>query len=469
MIELILEEELQQPQQNNFGAVIRVIGVGGAGGNAVNSMVSSPDLKVVNFVVANTDAQALSASPAPVKIQLGSKITKGLGAGANPEIGRKAAEEGIEDILQYLMDVDILFLTAGLGGGTGSGAIPVIAKAAKDLGILTVAVVTKPFAFEGKRRAKHALEAIEALRGVVDTLIVVPNQKLLEIVDSKISMLGAFALSNDILKQAIKGISDIIAKPGLINVDFADIKTIMKDMGMAVMGTGSATGVDRAREAAIKAINSPLLENTSIAGARGVLINVAGNKDLQLQEISDAATMIYEMVSEDANIILGSVIDESLCDEIIVTVIATGCIAEKSLSISSAQKSSMPVEIKPEAGISIPSLALEPSDKKEMVLDIELSNTQSAAKSMIEMIDAVTQDNAAQLAAEESVHTELVSDSGNAEVVDSIKLRNYSDENSVSRENFTASVSGEDLNLNQDDLDTPTFMRKKQGTGRKEA
>lgn len=319
MIELGVEEI-----QTKLGAVIKVIGVGGAGGNAVNSMITSPDCPEVEFIVANTDAQALALSPVATKIHLGTKITKGLGAGSNPEVGRRAAEEDRDAIIEAIRDADILFLTAGLGGGTGSGGLPVVAALAKELGILTVAIVTKPFTFEGKRRLKHAEDAVKTIRAVVDTLIVVPNQRLLQVVDPKISMLDAFGLSNSVLKQAIKGISDIILRPGLINVDFADVKAVMKDMGMALMGTAFASGENRAEEAARAAISSRLLENVSIEGARGVLINISGAKDLGLHEINAAASVVYELVSEDANIILGSVIDETLGDQIMITVIATG-------------------------------------------------------------------------------------------------------------------------------------------------
>jgi cell division protein FtsZ len=326
----------EDPKRNRFGACIKVFGIGGAGGNAVNSMINDSDIEVVDFIIGNTDAQALDQSPAINKIQLGAKITKGLGAGANPDIGRRAAEEDLDEIMRHVADADILFLTAGLGGGTGSGALPVIALAAKESGILTVAVVTKPFAFEGKRRLKHAEDAIKHLEGVVDTLIVVPNQRLLEIVDAKISMLDAFALSNNILKQAIKGISDIITKSGHINVDFADVRTIMKGMGMALMGTGRASGPTRAKDAALKAISSPLLENVNIKGARGVLINITGNTDLGLYEINEAASLVYEMVSTEADIILGSVIDSSLGEDVMVTVIATGVGSEKTATVSAA-------------------------------------------------------------------------------------------------------------------------------------
>ena len=300
-------------------------------------MIDGADITNVQFVAANTDAQALNLSLATHKIQLGKQITKGLGAGSNPDVGKRSAEEDLNTILDHLANTDILFLTAGLGGGTGSGALPVIAQAAKELGILTIAVVTKPFLFEGKRRQKHAEEALKNLDGAVDTLIVVPNQRLIEISDPNISMLNAFALANDILKQAIKGISDIITKAGHINVDLADVKTIMKDTGIAIMGTGRATGVDRARQAALRAISSPLIENANISGAKGVLINITGNHDLGLQEINEAASMIYEMASSDANIILGSVVDSTMGDEISITVIATGIESVVQASITSTQ------------------------------------------------------------------------------------------------------------------------------------
>lgn len=315
---------MDQENKASIGATIKVIGIGGAGGNAINSMIQAGDIQEVEYIVANTDAQALLLSQAPCKVQLGNKVTKGLGAGSNPEIGRKAAEEAIEDVMQAIAGADILFLAAGLGGGTGSGALPVIAAMAKEQGILTVGIVTKPFLFEGKRRLSYAEHAVKQLRSVVDTYIVVPNQKLLEVADPKISMVDAFTLSNNVLHQAIKGISDIIIKTGLINVDFADVRTVMKDMGRAIMGTASCKGEDRAAKAALAAINSPLLENIHIQGAHGVLINITGNSDLGLHEINDAAQVVYEMVREDANIILGSVIDPSMHDEVMVTVIATG-------------------------------------------------------------------------------------------------------------------------------------------------
>ena len=319
MIQLAVEEKKEV-----LGARLKVIGIGGAGGNAVNSMISSGEIEQVEFLAANTDAQALSTSLAETKIQLGAKITKGLGAGSKPDVGKRAAEEDLDLVVQKISEADILFLTAGLGGGTGSGALPVIAKAAKDLGILTVAVAATPFAFEGRKRLGHADEAINNLKDSVDTTIIVPNQKLLKQADPKISMLNAFALSDDVLKNAVKGISDIITRAGHINVDFADVKEVMKDMGMAIMGVGRAEGENRASDAVMQAIHSPLLDDVSIDGAKGVLINITGNVDLGLHEINEAATLVHDLVSPDAQIILGSVIDANMGNEIMITVIATG-------------------------------------------------------------------------------------------------------------------------------------------------
>lgn len=303
-------------------ACIKVLGVGGAGGNTVNNIMQSGYMEI-EFIVANTDAQALEMSHAR-KIQIGIKSTKGLGTGANPEVGKRSAEEDLEKVMEALEGADIVFLTAGMGGGTGSGALPVIAQALRDKGVLTIAIVTKPFLFEGKRRQKVAEEAIEKLKHVVDTLLIMPNQKLLEITDKKISMIDAFALMNDVLSESVRSISKIVREPGRINVDFADVRAIMKDRGLAVMGTGCATGEDRATEAALQAISSPLLENMSVQGARGILFNITGGPNLGLHEISQAASIIYQEAHPDANIILGSVIDEQLTDEVIVTIIATG-------------------------------------------------------------------------------------------------------------------------------------------------
>ena len=308
---------------NENSAKIKVIGVGGGGGNAVNTMISYC-LRGVDFINANTDAQALGASISPIKIQLGMEITKGLGAGSNPEIGRQSALESRDEIRPYLEGSDMIFITAGLGGGTGTGAAPIIAEIARECSVLTVAVVTKPFQFEGKKRNIQAEEGIAQLRDAVDTLIVVPNQRLLSLGGRSLSLLEAFKKADDILYQAVKGISDLILVPGLINLDFADVKNIMSDMGMAIMGTGVAGGENRAIEAAQKAISSPLLEDNTIQGAHGILLNITGGPDMSLYEVNEASSLIQAEAHEDANIIFGTVIDENMKDEIRITVIATG-------------------------------------------------------------------------------------------------------------------------------------------------
>ncbi len=306
-----------------IGAVIKVIGVGGGGSNAVNRMIAA-QVKGVEFIVVNTDLQALKMSNAPIKIQIGQKLTGGLGAGANPDIGRKAALEDTERIIETLEAADMVFVTAGLGGGTGTGAAPIIASLASELGALTVAIVTKPFAFEGKRRGQQADLGLRELRECVDTMITIPNERLLQTVQRGTTLQDAFRTADDILRQGVQGISDIIQVPGVINVDFADVKTIMQGMGMALMGTGNARGENRAAEAAQRAISSPLLEEASIQGARGVLINITGSENLLLHEVSEAASIIQQAAEEHANIIFGAVLDERMTDEIKITVIATG-------------------------------------------------------------------------------------------------------------------------------------------------
>jgi cell division protein FtsZ len=310
-------------EQIHLGARIKVIGIGGGGGNAVNTMIAGK-LTGVDFIVANTDAQAIEANKATVKLQLGEQITKGLGAGANPEIGRRAAMEDEAKLRELLAGADMIFITAGMGGGTGTGGAPVIAKIAREIGALTVGVVTKPFLFEGKKRMNQADDGIKELKATVDTLIVIPNQRLLSIAARTTTMLEAFHKADDILLQAVRGISDLIITPGLINLDFADVRTVMAEMGLALMGAATASGENRAVEAAQKAISSPLLEDISIHGARGLLINITGGPDLGLHEVNEAATMIQEEAHEDANIIFGAVIDDRMKDEIRVTVIATG-------------------------------------------------------------------------------------------------------------------------------------------------
>lgn len=315
---------------NSFGAKIKVVGVGGGGGNAVNTMIRS-GLEGVDFIVANTDAQALKASLAPHKIQLGKELTKGLGAGADPDIGRDAALEDRMELQEFLSDADMVFITAGMGGGTGTGAAAVVAQIARELGALTVAVVTKPFAFEGKRRRKHGDLGVARLRECVDTLITIPNQRLLQVATPDLSMLDAFKLADNVLVNAVRGISDIINTPGLINVDFADVKTVMSSMGHALMGIGYGIGSERAIGAAKQAISSPLLEDVDIEGATGILINITAGTNVSIMEVNNACMVIQEAAHEDANIIFGAVIDETLGDEIRITVIATGFPVEESL------------------------------------------------------------------------------------------------------------------------------------------
>jgi cell division protein FtsZ len=304
-------------------AKILVIGVGGGGGNAVNTMISG-NLDGVEFVAANTDLQALEANMAPHKIPLGNALTKGLGAGANPDVGRRSAEETIQQIADAISGADMVFVTGGMGGGTGTGAAPVIAQVARDCGALTVGVVTKPFGFEGKKRLRQAEEGIERLEKAVDTLIVIPNNRLLQLVGNNVSMVDAFRRADAVLLNAVQGISDLMTVPGLINVDFADVRTIMCNMGRALMGSGTGSGKRRAIEAAETAISSPLLEDVSIEGATGILINITGGPDLTLHEVNEAASLIQNAAHEDANIIFGSVIDPNINDEVRITVIATG-------------------------------------------------------------------------------------------------------------------------------------------------
>lgn len=322
-------------------AHIKVIGVGGGGNNAVNRMIDN-QVKGIEFITINTDRQALHSSKSEIKVQIGEKLTKGLGAGANPEIGMKAAEESRNEILEVLKGADMVFITAGMGGGTGTGAAPIVAEVAKELGILTVGVVTKPFMFEGRKRMMHAEKGIEELKKRVDTLVTIPNDRLLQVVERKTSIVEAFCIADDVLRQGIQGISDLIAVPALINLDFADVKTIMLDQGLAHMGIGKASGENRATEAAKQAIHSPLLE-TSIEGSKGVLLNITGGPNLGIFEVNEAADLIRQSVDPDANIIFGAGLDENLKDEIKITVIATGFdnvkqekpIDKPSLSISS--------------------------------------------------------------------------------------------------------------------------------------
>ncbi len=312
-----------EPDPSANGACIKVIGIGGGGGNAINRMIEA-GIEGVQFLVANTDLQALKNSKASIKLQIGEKLTKGLGAGGDPEVGRQSALEDTEKIIEAIEGADMVFITTGLGGGTGTGAAPIIASLATELGALTVAVVTKPFRFEGNRRMRQSEQGLNELRECVDTVITIPNERLMNAVSKGTPFLESFKLADDVLRQAVQGISDIITVPGLINVDFADVKTIMAGMGMALMGTGSASGDNRALESTQRAISSPLLEEASIEGAKGLLVNVSGGANLTLFEVNEAMSIIHDSADEDANIIFGAVLDERLNDEMKITVIATG-------------------------------------------------------------------------------------------------------------------------------------------------
>jgi cell division protein FtsZ len=346
-----------------FGAKIKVIGVGGGGGNAVNTMIREK-LSGVEFIAANTDAQALKATLAPHKIQLGATLTKGLGAGANPEVAREAATQDTQQISELLDGSDMIFVTCGLGGGTGTGAAPVIAKIAKSMGILTVGVVTKPFIFEGKRRRRQAEQGLQEMKESVDTLITIPNQRLITLATEQMTLLDAFRKVDDVLLSAVKGISDLINIHGMVNVDFADVRTVMSEMGMALMGTGEARGDNRAVIAAQNAIASPLLEDVSIDGATGILINITGTSSMTLYEVNAAASLVQEAAHEDANIIFGSVIDDTLGEKIRVTVIATG--------FHKNAESQVAVEKSAPAGASIAAPA-KPEARAESVQTVNLA------------------------------------------------------------------------------------------------
>jgi cell division protein FtsZ len=317
------EDMIEFDENKNLAAKVKIIGIGGGGNNALNTMISY-QLSGVEFIAANTDAQALAANMAPFKLQLGENLTKGLGAGANPEVGRKAALEDVERIRELLKGADMVFITAGLGGGTGTGGAPVIAEVAREMGALTVAIVTKPFLFEGKKRMKQAEEGLANLKMTADALITIPNQRLLGISGKSMTLLEAFKKADDVLYHAAKGISDIIVGHGIINLDFADVRTVMAETGFALMGTGTASGENRSVEAAQRAISSPLLEDITIEGARGLLINITGGENMTLNEINEATTLIQKEAHEDANVIWGMVVDKAMKEEIRVTVIATG-------------------------------------------------------------------------------------------------------------------------------------------------
>jgi cell division protein FtsZ len=363
---------------SGYLAVIKVVGVGGGGTNAVNRMVDS-GLRNVEFIAINTDAQALLMCDADVKLHIGAKVTRGLGAGANPEVGRAAAEESRDEIREVLAGADMVFVTAGKGGGTGTGAAPIVAELARELGALTVGIVTKPFTFEGRKRSSQAEAGIDALVNKVDTLIVIPNDRLLQLVEKKTSILEAFKVADDVLRQGVQGITDLITKPGLINLDFADVRTIMRNTGSALMGIGVASGENRGVEAAKNAISSPLLE-TSVEGATGILLNISGGPDMGLFEVNEAAEVIAGAADADANVIFGAVIDESLGDQMRVTVIATGfdrlrqpaakAVTEKPSLFTPKADAAKPDTGAAKKGVDLLPQALEAFEMDEEVLDI---------------------------------------------------------------------------------------------------
>ena len=364
---------IMSSQREELKPRITVFGVGGAGGNAVNNMIDK-NLEGVEFVVANTDAQALAQSRAPSKIQMGLKVTEGLGAGARPSVGAAAAEETIEEIVDHLAGAHMCFITAGMGGGTGTGAAPIIAQAARELGVLTVGVVTKPFQFEGNKRMRQADEGIEALQKVVDTLIIIPNQNLFRLANEKTTFTEAFALADDVLYQGVKGVTDLMVRPGLINLDFADVRAVMDEMGKAMMGTGEASGEDRAVQAAEKAIANPLLDEISLHGAKGVLINITGGYDLTLFELDEAANIIREKVDPDANIIVGSTLDTSMEGMIRVSVVATGIDAAKARDDLPVTRRSMAAPLPQTAYVPVAPPKREPAAPAAIMTEAEAVN-----------------------------------------------------------------------------------------------
>lgn len=421
---------------NHEGAVIKVIGVGGAGGNAVNRMITD-EVQGVEFIVANTDTQALNGSKAETKIQLGPKVTKGLGAGSLPEVGVKAAEESEEQLRNVLEGADLVFVTAGMGGGTGTGAAPIVARIAKELGALTVGVVTRPFTFEGPKRGRFAAEGLKNLKENVDTLVVISNNRLLEIVDRKTPMLEAFSEADNVLRQGVQGISDLITAPGYVNLDFADVKTVMKDQGTALMGIGVASGENRTAEATKKAISSPLLE-VSIDGAEQILLNISGGADLSLYEAQDASEIIASASTNEVNIILGTSINESLGDEVVVTVIATGIESEK------AERNSKPQARQPRTSFSNPSA----SNTQQPA---ESNRSEQQQTSPRRSVEEPERDLFSDWDIKREQNTRDVSPAG----TESVPQRTFE------RPADESSKRNIDPNNNEDELDTPPFFRKR--------
>ncbi len=414
--------EIADSEKKVLGAKIVVVGVGGAGGNAVNTMIRF-GLNGVTYFVANTDAQALSSNLADNKIQIGEEITKGLGAGANPEIGRKAALEDYETLSEEIEGADMVFITAGMGGGTGTGAAPIIAKLARELGALTVGVITKPFTFEGKKRMRQANEGIEELKDCVDSLITIPNQRLLSIAGESLSLVDTFRKADEVLLNAVRGISDLINNTGLINADFADVSTVMRDKGIALMGTGMATGNDRAIKAATEAISSPLLEDVSIDGATGLIVNITGNNSLTTHEANEAMTLIMEAADEEAEIIFGTVIDENMEDEVKVTVIATGLNFEKNkLAAPIAQVS--------------------------QALPVENTAIERSAPSPSQSLKAAASEY-------ENVKTEQTEEVASAE-----EAPIFQEEKTISNRTKSIAEKLGFINFDENEFDTPSFMKK---------
>lgn len=373
-------------------AVIKVIGVGGGGGNAVNHMLKG-NIEGVDFICANTDAQALKNTQVRTVMQIGSGLTKGLGAGANPDIGQQAAMEDRERIAEALQGSDMVFITAGMGGGTGTGAAPVVAEIAREMGILTVAVVTKPFSFEGKKRLAIAERGIAELSEHVDSLITIPNEKLLAVLGKNMSLLDAFKAANDVLLNAVQGIAELITRPGLINVDFADVRTVMSEMGVAMMGSGRATGEDRAREAAEGAIHSPLLEDINLAGAKGILVNITAGLDLSIGEFDEVGSIVREFADDDATVVVGTVIDPDMHDEMRVTVVATGLGSTRQKPVQQPVVESAPVRlVNTDVVDSVPASAPAPSDYSELDVPTSIRRSPRAAQAYVEAAEGKDMD-----------------------------------------------------------------------------
>lgn len=477
--------EISNEQKGEFqdGAKIKVIGVGGGGCNAVNTMIKA-GLNGVEYIVANTDSQALAASLAPTKIQLGVEVTKGLGAGANPEIGRKAALDEYEKLTEVIDGADMVFITAGMGGGTGTGAAPVIAKLCKELGALTVGVVTKPFMFEGKKRARQATEGIEVLEESVDSLITIPNQRLLYIAGESLSLVETFKKADEVLLNAVRGISDLINNTGHINADFADVKTVMENKGLSLMGTGSASGSDRAIKAATEAISSPLLEDINIDGATGIIINITGSSSLTMHETNEAVTLVMEAADEEAEIIFGTVIDDNLeDDELKVTVVATGLGGrEKVLTrdLPQVQKNTLPQAPREEAPIVAQEAQIEIPRQQEAFVHTKEYHEEAPVRSREPRVHSPSSEPRSGLA--ESIkqaahdyrnqreHQREEQQHSQANNTQEAKGNEHRDrESNVSRSSSRARSIAEKLgfiNFDEDELDTPTYLRQEESSNK---